>query len=49
MNIIKEEYKYSDLTERIIKCAMEVHSYLGNGFMEVVYQRALDMNFYLKV
>jgi GxxExxY protein len=36
-----EQYKYSDLTGKIIKCAMTVHSALGNGFQEVIYQRAL--------
>jgi len=36
-----EDYKYSDLTGRIIGCAMKVHSTLGNGFQEVVYQRCL--------
>ena len=39
--MIKEEYKYSELTSRIIKNAMTVHSILGNGFQEVIYQRAL--------
>ena len=33
--------KYEDLTKRIIGCAMKVHSTLGNGFQEVIYQRAL--------
>ena len=32
---------YEDLTRRIIGCAMEVHKRLGNGFQEVIYQRAL--------
>lgn len=40
--MIKEEYKYSELTGKIIGCAMEVHKALGNGFQEVIYQRALE-------
>jgi GxxExxY protein len=39
--IINEQYKYSELTSRIIGCAMRVHKTLGNGFQEVIYQRAL--------
>ncbi|WGK69601.1 GxxExxY protein [Candidatus Haliotispira prima] len=35
--------KYEDLTHKIIGAAMEVHKYLGNGFQEVVYQRALSI------
>jgi GxxExxY protein len=32
---------YEDITKRIIGCAMKVHSTMGNGFQEVIYQRAL--------
>ena len=32
---------HEDLTKRIIKCPMNVHNTLGNGFQEVIYQRAL--------
>src|SRR5438045_1158695 len=39
--MIKSEYKYSDITEKIIGCCMRVHNKLGNGFQEVIYQRAL--------
>ena len=41
--IIKKEYPLSDLTGKIIGCAMEVHRHLGNGFQEVIYQRALGI------
>lgn len=46
--IVKEEYKYSELTGKIIGCAMEVHKHLGNGFQEVIYQRALAYEFELQ-
>ena len=44
--MIKEQYKYSDITAKIIGASMEVHKILGNGFQEVIYQRALakEMN-----
>ena len=35
--------KYEELTHKIIGCAMTVHSALGNGFQEVIYQRALEI------
>lgn len=41
--MIKEQYKYSELTAKIIGCAMTVHKMLGNGFQEVIYQRALEI------
>ncbi|HVS94785.1 MAG TPA: GxxExxY protein [Mucilaginibacter sp.] len=37
--------KYSDITEKIIGYAMKVHGTLGNGFQEVIYQRALAIEF----
>jgi GxxExxY protein len=46
--MINEKYKYSAITGSIIGCAMEVHKILGNGFQEVIYQRALAEEFNLK-
>ena len=41
--MINEQYKHSELTSKIIGCAMTVHKALGNGFQEVIYQRALEI------
>ena len=42
-SVVQTAYKYSELTSRIIGCAMAVHRALGNGFQEVIYQRALEI------
>jgi GxxExxY protein len=39
--MINEQYKYSELTSKIIGVAMQVHKVLCNSFQEVIYQRAL--------
>ena len=36
------ELKYKEITEKIIGAGYEVHKFLGNGFQEVIYQRALS-------
>ena len=46
MSKTKEEI--NQLTHKIIGCAMEVHKTMGNGFQEVVYQRALAHEFELQ-
>ena len=38
-----QELKHSDITKKIIGAAFEVHKFLGNGFQEVIYQRALAL------
>ena len=39
--MIREQYLFAELTGRIIACAMDVQHTLGNGFQQVIYQRAL--------
>lgn len=39
----QDTLKYDDITRKIIGCAMQVHTILGNGFQEVIYQRALEI------
>ena len=45
---INSRYANSELTGKIIGCAMEVHRQMGNGFQEVVYQRALSIELNLQ-
>ena len=40
--------EHDKITHEIIGCAMEVHNILGNGFQEVVYQRALSIEMRLR-
>jgi len=44
----RKESNINALTHKIIGCAMEVHKQLGNGFQEVIYQRALAIEFSLQ-
>lgn len=39
------KYYKSDITAKIIGSAQKVHRFLGNGFQEVIYQRALEIEF----
>lgn len=45
--MINPEYTHSAITSEIIGCAMRVHQQLGNGFQEVIYQRALKIEMQL--
>ena len=38
---------FEDITKQIIAAAMQVHLTLGNGFQEVIYQRALEIEMQL--
>ncbi|MEI7469631.1 MAG: GxxExxY protein [Chloroflexota bacterium] len=43
-----ENTAINELTHKIIGCAMKVHSTLGNGFQEVIYQRAMAIEMELQ-
>ena len=40
---MNNKLKLGEITEKIIGAALEVHRFLGNGFQEVIYQRALAL------
>jgi GxxExxY protein len=42
------EFKHAELTHAIIGACMEVHTILGSGFQEVIYQRALSIEMKLR-
>ena len=37
------DYKYGDITGKIIGASFRVHVTLRNGFQEIIYQRALEL------
>ncbi len=43
-----KEYPLKDVTEKIISCCMEVHSKLGPGLLENIYEEALVYEFDLR-
>jgi len=45
MDTDKEEFLYKDLTYKIIGLAIEVHTKLGYGFLEKVYENSLMLLF----
>src|SRR4030095_1544894 len=43
--MIKEEHKHSDITEKIIGCALKVHQRMRSGYPELIYHRCLVIEF----
>ena len=41
--MVDNKYKYSDITEKIIGCSLNIHKQLGNGFPEIIYHRCLEI------
>jgi len=48
VNSYDEKYPLKDITEKIISAAIEVHSTLGPGLLESVYEEALAYEFDLR-
>ncbi len=40
---LNNDLPHAEITHKVVGCAMDVHSTLGNGFQEVIYQRALEI------
>ncbi len=38
-----QQLKYSDITEKVLKAAFKVHTAIGPGFREVIYQRSMTI------
>ena len=45
LKLYEENYPFKQECYKIIGCAMKVHSELGSGFLEAVYQEALSIMF----
>lgn len=43
--MVNDDYKYQEITSKIIGAAFEVHNTLKNGFQEIIYQKALEVEF----
>ncbi|MDI6784807.1 MAG: GxxExxY protein [bacterium] len=39
--LTEAKYPHSEITDKILKCAVEVHKTLGPGFLESIYEKAL--------
>ena len=48
VKFLPREFPLREITERIISCALEVHSTLGPGLLENVYEEALAHEFSLR-
>ena len=44
----QKDFPLQDITKQIISCAIEVHSVLGPGLLESVYEEALAHEFRLR-
>ena len=45
LKVVMADFKFGEITEKIIGVCFRVHGTLGNGFQEVIYQRCLSIEF----
>jgi len=43
--LLMKNFMHTEITEKIIGASFDVHKFFGNGFQEVIYQRALSWEF----
>ena len=44
MNANNQDFKYGELTMRLLECSICVYNKIGHGFLKKIYENAINMN-----